>query len=259
MFVDSDDWLDEKLSSIIPKLDLQNDVYLFAFSKHSDRKTEIIGLGKQISFEREDFENLQRWILNQYLYPVDYAISAPWGKIYCRRFIVENNCRFPEGIKMGEDKIFNLQVFEFAQKAAYLNITFYNYRVYQKSTVNRYNKYIIADVEAMLNRLADCLKQYNKYNKFKTDYNIRIIMSIMYFITLDFCHVENTQKYIIREKNFINLVTQKTYKNAIKEVNGYSFPIRQKVLFFMIKIKCFFLIEQLNKLNRIYEKIKEDK
>lgn len=256
MFVDGDDLVDANLSEIIPQLDLENDVYMFAFTKIFGERKQTVGFGKQICFEKNDFENLQRWILNQYLYPINYVISSPCGKIYRRDFVMKNKCEFPANIKMGEDKIFNLQVFQYAQKGTYMDSSFYNYRVYQQSTVNKYSKDIVNTVENMLDKIRIFLEQYKKYEKFQDDYDIRIIMSIMYYIMLNFCHPKNSQKYSTRKAEFLNLVNQKKYSIAIKKVDGKKFPIRQRVLFVMIKAKWFWGIEQLNKLNRLYEKMK---
>lgn len=56
MFVDGDDLVDANLSEIIPQLDLENDVYMFAFTKIFGERKQTVGFGKKICFEKNDFE-----------------------------------------------------------------------------------------------------------------------------------------------------------------------------------------------------------
>lgn len=70
---------------------------------------------------------------------LDESANAIWGKAYRRALIVRHGVRFCEGIRMGEDLLFNLAFFQFAPRMRTLPIDGYLYRMgSSRSATRRY-------------------------------------------------------------------------------------------------------------------------
>ena len=64
--------------------------------------------------------------------------GAAWRCIYKRELIIGSRVEFPSGIKLAEDRIFNILAFGYANKLAYIKKSYYNRFVRKGSAVNKY-------------------------------------------------------------------------------------------------------------------------
>ena len=55
-------------------------------------------------------------------------LNASWSKLYDRRFLLAHDMRFPVGVALGEDGIFNIHVFFRAGRIVFLDYPGYHYR-----------------------------------------------------------------------------------------------------------------------------------
>lgn len=250
MFVDSDDWIEDNTLDIITRnIESDIDICFFGFKEIRNNSFSIIlNQNKKKYLGHEDFFDYQRWIYNQYLYINKYSVSSPWAKLYRNDFLVSNKIKFAESLKIGEDKIFNLNAFEVAKKGMYIDNALYNYRIDESSTMRQYRADAVEQIEKLLRCLENYMLNEKRQNKFINDYNIRLAMSIMYFIILDFCHKNNSKAYNLRKEDFNNVIKQNKYQNAIRIVPISTFPVKEKVLFMALKTQKFFLINLLCKL-----------
>ena len=252
VFVDSDETIDGRYCQrIIENIQENTDVLFGDFYKISKRATKFITLNeKEKNVNKSQFSNFQKWILNQYYYKEDYAISTVWGKAYKKKILDEFNIRFPEGLVMGEDKIFNLYVYQNATKGQYISGLTYNYYCDSISASSRYRIEIVENYEDLLLQIKLFLKKYNLEQEFSEEYRVRIAMALMYYILLDYCHKDNPKTYEKRKNDFFQIIEKPLYKNAIENISSNTFPIRQRVLWKTIKIKNFRLIQALCYLNQ---------
>ncbi|MFI3214127.1 MAG: glycosyltransferase [Eubacteriales bacterium] len=249
LFVDSDDWIDIKTLEYL-EVAAKNDVDICFFSLREIRKNKVIEIlnpSKNKVIERQDFFQYQRWLYNQYLYKGNYSVSVPFCKLYRRKFLLKNNLEFIEGVKIGEDKVFNLYAFSCAYKGYYIERAMYNYRINSESAIRRYREDSVVQIEKMLLLMEQFIIDNGLHDRLISDYYVRLVMSVMYYVTLDFCHKDNPKKYNIRKDEYYKLVSYKKYSEAINRVSNTVFPFKQRVLFLAIKTKSFFLINLLCK------------
>ena len=116
---DSDDWVDR-------------DMYERLYIKAKETDADIVGCNF-----RHEFSNTQYVFHQQYADTMEENIRRLInGKIFpslCtsltrRSLIVENGISFPEGLNMGEDLFFNLQLYLYAKKIVYIDRAPYHYR-----------------------------------------------------------------------------------------------------------------------------------
>ncbi|MCL2811506.1 MAG: glycosyltransferase [Clostridia bacterium] len=65
----------------------------------------------------------------------DGRYNAVWGKLYRRGFCVAQGLRFPQGIRIGEDVVFNLRAFALAQQWVHVPESLYVYRPHAASAM----------------------------------------------------------------------------------------------------------------------------
>ena len=55
------------------------------------------------------------------------AIGVPWGKIYNKDFLIQNEIKFDTNLRRLQDNIFNMYAFDAAERIVYLDKPLYNY------------------------------------------------------------------------------------------------------------------------------------
>ena len=138
VFLDSDDYLEpeflEKLLTIAEKENAEIVCCCAAY--------EVNGAEYQISFFKDDTifsddelntvkkKDLYLQLMNP-TYQTDpvgiTAIGVPWGKIYKRDLILQNQIEFDPNLRRLQDNIFNMYAFDAANKVIYINQPLYGY------------------------------------------------------------------------------------------------------------------------------------
>ena len=172
LFIDSDDWLEnpEILSIMHQKAEATN--------------ADYIEMGMQRVMDRH------KWIKNKGISPVTGLIQAPElfdkfyisffginilsvnmaGKLY-RKSTIDKAKITPTGICMGEDLVFNLQLFPHLKSIYILDTIGYNYRF--GGMTSKYNKHLYPDLKYLYTLKEKLIEQYQYYKAW--DY-IRIEM-----------------------------------------------------------------------------------
>lgn len=125
-FMDPDDFLtDDFFEQIYPNLNGKWDVLCFGYNEIKENNNTILscrshsyqhlGLLKKEEF-RNDFIDL---------FKTDMMYNV-WSRIYKKEFILKNNIKFPSR-PIGEDTLFNFQVYQHLDNIFFIDSTLYNY------------------------------------------------------------------------------------------------------------------------------------
>ena len=125
-FMDPDDFLsDDFFEQICPNLNGKWDVLCFGYNEIKENNNTILscrshsyqhlGLLKKEEF-RNDFIDL---------FKTDMMYNV-WSRIYNKEFILKNNIKFPSR-PIGEDTLFNFQVYQHLDNILFIDSTLYNY------------------------------------------------------------------------------------------------------------------------------------
>lgn len=144
-FVDSDDFLPadscEKLIRAAKRTEA--DIVIAGF--------EIMKTGELRAPKEGIYNGADAWAaqLPEYYYYKKNCMNTPWNKLYRREGLT---ARFPEGLSMGEDLMFNIQAIEQADKIAVIPDIIYRYNnVNDQSLAYRYREDGF-EIESMLHR-----------------------------------------------------------------------------------------------------------
>lgn len=107
VFADSDDYISPDFLRIVAKE--ENKKWdLLIFEQQPARKKEAAS-GGTASYHGNMREIVEKMLTFSPLFPGrNAALPSPCGKAYKREIILQNGLRFPVGIKIGEDQIFNI-------------------------------------------------------------------------------------------------------------------------------------------------------
>ena len=252
-FVDGDDLLaDNIIDKILVLLDDKYDIIYTGHAALKNGKSKVVGpwLQGQKLLGKDDFKTFQRWMLNKYEFGDEFAVAAPWAKLYKRAFLIDNNLRFTPGVKIGQDKLFNMYVCEKAQCGIYVSEPTYFYRIIETSRSKRYSPNIEKSYENLLYKLKDYIDGLNRA-ELSEAYRMRKITTFMYYIVNDFCHPDNKKTYRERREKFLYYLGQPLYMNMTKITDYRMMSWQEKMLLMGIRKKSFLMLDLLCKMRRV--------
>lgn len=158
-FVDSDDFLLPTACETMVRAmeDTGSDVVIAGFRmlKTGEERCPVEGIYNGIT------ELMQH--LDDYYYYKRNCFNTPWNKLYKREGLL---ARFPEELSMGEDLMFNVQVFEKAKKITVISELVYEYNnVNDQSLAYRYRENGF-EIETMLHKkMLEMAEKYESSDK----------------------------------------------------------------------------------------------
>jgi glycosyltransferase involved in cell wall biosynthesis len=176
LFIDSDDYISslylenvfETIKKNKPDMVINNSWYQITGSSITLQKIDF-----NISV---NFSHVSNHLLLHYIKSHDWA--SPWGKLYKREIIMENNIRFCEELPIGEDYIFNLHYLCYVNLAVCLDKPMYYYRKYSESATNKvYDNWV-----NIYKTIYDLKRKIIKDNLLDTNENLVLADKYMSFI-----------------------------------------------------------------------------
>lgn len=263
-FLDADDWMDSSMLEILVKKadeSFADIVICNYFNVYSDGKCVLqpkSGYGEWIIEKKDDRDIFLRKYLCKGVkeYRPYLKVGSPWGKVYSRHLITENNLSFPEGLARTEDGIFNMYAVEHANKLLYLDEGYYYYRILDDSISHRYYADIVNNTERDFKEVK---KFASKYKKEDVIFNKGILVRITtWFYRYLSCYYF-TSKYISENgyfkarKEVIRLRELPLYEDAYRMVDLQLMTNFEKIFVICMKNKW---IELLYIGVRLREKLK---
>lgn len=119
VFVDSDDFISSDFLAVIAEnIDQGVDIILFDYCKYKRRlnaniEDRFCNYISSINYCTEyRFSIIQKMLCAKELTDnTNTSLLSPWAKVYKKSLILENGIRFPTDIKIGEDRLFNLEYY----------------------------------------------------------------------------------------------------------------------------------------------------
>lgn len=214
-FVDSDDSVEKDALADIINYTADNDLVIF------DSK-----LNEQYIKDENFFSK----------YYFRYAFGfEPWNKLYRKSIIEDHGLRFDLKEKIGEDLLFNIMYYKFAEKYYFTDKHCYNYRIREKSAMNSNNSI----------RLKQQLRLFSKIFDFysnELDESILAQLFVMHLISgINQCGKSNI------DKSDCKLITNslKKYNFSKKTLNlaiGNFLNCENASFLGKIRIKIFFVL-----------------
>lgn len=213
-FIDSDDWIDCNLYSvIINAIITQNaDIAIFGVKDEFGNR-----LSSQIRYEYKYFNCIDNKFAIQSLsrtYANDVYISPMvCQKVYKKSFLDQHALIFKENTYF-EDDLFSFQTFLYESKIIIVPNVFYHYFQRQNSITHSFSKKYIDDLIQFLVDLKNLLIQYGYWNEYRLDYYSISKKCIVNTVNLLFCDIPDIG---IQKKYIIYLLEELKENFSIKE------------------------------------------
>ncbi len=244
MFLDSDDWIDEKTcEAAVEQIKKENAQlvmwnYMREFPDKSIPKNIFDAGGKKtIVFEGEAMHTLHRHIAGltgeELRVPenADSAVTA-WGKLFRTEIIKDNNLTYTDTKIIGtEDALFNLESFCYIKKAVFINEYFNHYRKDNETSLTRkYKASLFSQWQELYTRMGRIIKEKNLH--FEAALNNRIALSI---IGIGLNEIINDSPSKEKIKKLKSVITSPKYKKAYADLEIKYFPVHWKLFFILCK------------------------
>lgn len=264
-FIDADDWVELDLLNRCLELKEDNDIIFYGVEEKGrsfETKNKGIIDERDNRLNEEEFQNLMVTALDPYASFKDkykYINSqGPYGKIIKTELIKKHDIKFDPNLALGEDILFNLNLFSNAKKGLIVYSKMYYYRVNQESVLHKYNPQIF---ESLMKAFVVINKYIQKGGKeeLKKAFKVFVVRKFMYCIRLNYCNVESNYKYKSRKKMFLTDISVDIVKKSFMDISLKSLKNRpaELVAAFFIRNRCFLIIDILNKLLVLKEKSKK--
>ncbi|SDB21832.1 glycosyltransferase family 2 protein [Eubacterium oxidoreducens] len=241
MFVDADDWTDErtveKALSVMEQeqADIVMWSYVREFKDHSLEK-KIFDFDYRV-FEKEQVqEKIHRrfiGLIGEELAHVESAdaLCPVWGKLYKRELITKHDISFVDIREIGtyEDGMFNLFVTGYAQKIVYMQEYFYHYR---KDNVASITSSYKPELFSQWQKLFQIMKEYIKMHHLPAQYEIarknRIALSLLgQGLNLMAGNLSKAEKM----EKIRAILALPQYQEAYEQLDYSYFPLHWKIFY----------------------------
>lgn len=233
VFIDSDDWIDEKMIEILYNIIKKNnsDISICDY---------FLAYNEEIQTQKEDIEiiNLSNIEALKTIYDKDLGVCmiVAWNKLY-KRNLFKDDIRYPYG-KIHEDEFTTYKLLYKAKKISYTNQKMYYYRQRKNSITSTFTK-----------KRLDCLEAFDervKYMKYivKNEYLYRKTLREYYGLIISIYF--KYEKFYGNDKKTLKELKKKSLKVFMETKIQWS--AKQKIIFgsFIINPKIFKIVEKIS-------------
>lgn len=240
MFLDSDDWIDPETCSEVLEAALihQADVVFFPYIRElgTSSRPRVFYDNDRV-FDRDGVRSLlyRRMVGpvgDELWHPENYdAMSTAWAKLYRRDLIENHQLRFINTKIIGtyEDGMFNLEVYQHAQKAVFLKKYFYHYRRCISTSLSTYYRpKLRGQWQTLFQLIRQHLDDKGLEQIFYDALSNRIALSL---IQLGINEVESPEGYVAVIRSINQIMQDPQFRESVAKLDFQYLPVHWKVFF----------------------------
>jgi len=234
IFMDADDYLKSNACEKCLSVMNQNtdDIVFFKL---------VSGVKDSGEYERKGASFIKTMQINIIRHSDNYAgfvYGSPWGKIFRKEFLDNNNLRFTLGVKRSQDRLFMLYCLEKSSTVGLYHYSGYNYVRNEESICNKYNKNIVSILDNASNHIGKFVGLYHP--------NDPAFKDAMYQLHLKFAFTEMQLFYLNPQCNLGAIAMGKQLKQVFEDeplrssINHIDLKYcygKAKVMFVLLKRK----------------------
>ena len=244
MFVDADDYLDIKICDVLLKFLLKNscDITIAnkVFYKNGKIIDNVLYNEKEIVRDNDEKElfilDLLTYHYDDKMNKVQFLSCGVTAKLFKTKIIKRNNLRFVENCRYGEDVIFNLYAFQYANKIGYIDFNGYNFNINSDSSTHKFRDDWKDSHEIFVNEIGKFLNKYNKDYRFYEAYEMMIATRICGLINSYYFHKNSQRKFLHSYKGFKKFIHEDKYRRSIKNVKLELLTKKQKIVILALRL-----------------------
>ena len=220
-FIDGDDYLLPGLTqAALPHLDDHNlDILFFDNADGTnDAHYEVLPAATGALFKRCALYASP--LLKQDPAYINVHVTTMWAKFYRKQFLLDNYLWSKEDVVLAQDIIFNLNVYSYEPRMAFINKRFYHHRILFDSCCHRYrpNYGTISDI--FVKRMYEILEEryQNRADMLEISY-CTVLNLINNYLVLNSCSEQNPNSPKERAADFWGMLNKEAYRIAVERCN----------------------------------------
>lgn len=249
IFIDSDDYIEEKMFKVLMN-EYKEPKSLIVFGFYTHDIENGISYLENTGNQKPTTLTLPELSINFWKYYVYGLTNSPCNKLYMASIIKENNIKFPPGIKMGEDIVFNLNYFQHIKELNIINEYLYNYMQYPEQSTKKVNLSISEDMLFFLTRIENFIITHYPKDSQSIDlieHNYQIFKHLKTALSMPYRSNDMTEA---EQKKYLDSVIKKfndTFPNRV--VNGRS--LYESLTLYLIKNRQYNFLHYLLKFRNL--------
>ena len=257
LFIDSDDWVDEKLLiSLHNHLNKSNvDILKFGFQKMQEgnyKNTFFSYFNIGVYDSRQIEETILPYTIGPkrlFCYEQN-ACKSVWSHVYSLNFLRENNIRFvSEREILNEDYLFNLHTLLYAKSLEVTHYILYYYD-YREGSLSK--RYITNEFERKLKLHREyklLLERNGLFERYETPYYSECVDGFYACISNECCCWNETSKYAVQ--NIKKILNCKECEISLLKCKRSNMNLKGKVIYWLMRLKFAYLMYILYKIYAI--------
>lgn len=173
LFVDADDYIETNMIlNIIEHLTGNDSPIIITdfFSLVNDKNLvkHFFDYDETHIFRGNELINIIKSCIDPHAYGVvlkETNVGVPWGKLYNKNYLIENNCYFDYRLTNMEDTLFNVLAFLKTNSVMYIPIPYYHYRIRHNSSVLKPDGYYIKNCKIFCEEINKLIIQFDLKDK----------------------------------------------------------------------------------------------
>lgn len=244
IFVDGDDFIEPNTCEICyQQMEKYNyDLMYFKYSSNEIvTNTKVDDIITNDCPNEEIKDNRILVISHREPYP-EYSIGSPWGKVFKRDIIENNNIKFVYGLKKCQDRVFVFDYMEYVKTMGKIDYIGYHYIDNPFSITRKYNKNIgniLFEVENQFEKRID--NQSNSVIEYKNAFYTMCLSFLFTILKLDVLNEKNNSSIALKYKEIKRLINKKRYSDALKYGNLKELGKRKMLLGILLKCRLYVL------------------
>lgn len=254
LFVDGDDYvsfdlLDVLKEKICSEL-IQFDILLFKYSKNSFPKNCGSKSIKQLNSSNHFIECIISGIDTFDQFP----IGTPWGKLFRRQFLIDNDIMFNINLRKSQDKIFMLECYARLFSIYCIDYFGYVYNQNENSMCNKYNPNAIL----FYDNLEEAFKNFMQKEAIDNRYFYTSKILFLYELCIIyFFHPDNKMSRKKRKSTFIEYFEKKEYNILFPLVDTSKLKFQVRIFYYILCCQNYSLLYSFFDSLRIIKKIRK--
>lgn len=242
-FIDPDDWAEDNMIEEAWNIAKNYNADIVQWNSYYNKRNEQTkrkAINPQIlERKQQEIENFQLDILSTIYEEKERGISVGpirgvWGKLYKSEVI--SNIKFNEKLFAFEDGLFNLNVFNNADKVVLFNKYLHHYRINDKSVCNSYKAEWLQQSEQILKEIQNFIKENNKeQTKFAELYNALACELLSSCLTRSIFHRDNLKSMAEKKRILKEHINTNLYREILNNINFKYLSNKQKLLVYLLK------------------------
>lgn len=226
LFVDSDDWLElNALQTYVDAISKKNvDVVItdyWTWNEDGSEKSFSFFAREFLTEDKSVILDVQRTVLYRGYSPYPspncgYMFSALWSKLIRRELLIENGIRFSRTLKLYEDGLVALQVFQHAKMVCYKKVATYHYRILNNSLCHINELKLVTDCSDILNEIQTFLDRHDVEENLLPAFLSRALFLTKKMALRSFFCKGAEGSFYKRYKSFKSILLKEPYLTAVK-------------------------------------------